>query len=251
MLEVTGIRGVMVNQKGTSLIEVVVMSGVMVALMVGFMSMMNHETEGVAYLEDKLSRVALESELRTRFANPTSCEGILHGTVAPPKNNSKDLTQLAAFDQVFQKRGNAFFYDKLKIKKISMEGSDLTAPNSAGTVDLMFYSERTRKGGGPSSLQPVKIKTLITVGTGYTVESCRLEGDAAANQSCVVTADQVKAPLERVRHPVGSTVAEGTAIQGTREENSGGHDGTHIATHYQYVCIGGRWVYFLNSTNYF
>jgi hypothetical protein len=74
------------NQRGASIIEVVVMSGAMIAMMIGFMSLMNHESESITYLEDKLSSVALENELRLQFTNNSAgdfCNNLLSGVKAP------------------------------------------------------------------------------------------------------------------------------------------------------------------------
>jgi len=180
------------NQHGASIIEVVIMSGVMVAMMTGFMSLVSHEAKNVAYLEDKLSRVALESELRMWFTNPDSCKDLLGGLTAPKENRTSDVTkalskslQWASLSKVFQRRENKIFYDKLEIKKISMENSDLTTSNSSGTMDVMFYPERNRKGGGPPNLQPIKIKTEVNVNGSYKIISCEPKGDKD-EESCVI-----------------------------------------------------------------
>jgi hypothetical protein len=149
------------GQRGASILEVVIMSGVMVAMMTGFMTLIGHETKNITYLEDKLSRVALESELRMQMGGTDFCQDLLGGIVMPQKNKTVDVTQnlaqslhAKALDQVFQKRNAKTVYDQLELKKVLLEDSSLIAPNSSGTISIDFYPERIRKGGGPESLLP-------------------------------------------------------------------------------------------------
>lgn len=82
--------------------------------------------------------------------------------------------QKTALSQVFQSQGNKTIYDQLEINKISLEESDLSTPNSSGTVNLAFYPSRIRKGGGLSALQPIKIKTLVSVDGSYKIKHATL-----------------------------------------------------------------------------
>jgi|GEM_PF-3522023 len=180
------------SQRGGSIIEVVVMSGVMVAMMTGFMSLISHESKNITYLEDKLSRVALESELRMLFSSEGSCQNLFQGFVVPKKGQTVDFSQrittplqTTEFEKVFQRRGNDYFYDKLILEKMDFENSTFTAPATSGTVDVMFYPERTRKGGGPDTLQPIKLKTSLTVDASYKITSC--SGEDGAGKSCLTS----------------------------------------------------------------
>lgn len=169
------------NQKGISIIEVIVMSGVMVVMMMAFMNIMNNQNKNVNYLEDRLSRVALETELRTLFSSNNFCKNLLKDLAAPQAGQTNDITQSfttptqkAALEKVFKEKDGKLVYDHLDLKRISLEDSDLTAPNSAGAMSMVFYPERQRKGGGPATLQPIKIKTSASVGNGYSIESCEM-----------------------------------------------------------------------------
>ena len=176
------------NQRGASILEVVIMSGVMVAMMTGFMSLIGHETKAVGYLEDKLSRVALETELRMKFSNPDQCLSFLNGSVIPQKNKIAHNLKLSGVSDLFRQYQNKNYYDKLEIKDISFENSNFTAPNSSGLVDLVIYPARTRQGGGPETLQPIRIQTTMTDGAGYKIESCSAkEAGAEEERGCVVT----------------------------------------------------------------
>jgi hypothetical protein len=203
------------NQKGISIIEVIAMSGVMITMMMAFISMMNNESENINYLEDKLSRVALETELRTLFLSDNFCKNLLKDLVAPRAGQTSDITQSftapeskAALEKVFKESNGKLLYDHLDLKRISLEDSDLTAPNSAGAMSMVFYPERQRKGGGPAALQPIKIKTSVNVDGGYSIESCEMINQSNALKyvgTCSTSTITSKGPNDPVTGINGKT----------------------------------------------
>lgn len=170
------------NQRGFSIIEVLLMSGAMVAALVGFMSLMDHESKSMNYLEDRLSRVSLESEIRMEFAAGDLCKNLLTGVKAPTNGGHADIggelalaPRKSAMDKIFRSQDGTLTYDRLTITKITLEDSDLTNPDSNGSANLVLYPERIRTGGGPSVLRPIKIKTALAVDADYKIKSC--DGD--------------------------------------------------------------------------
>jgi hypothetical protein len=186
--------------------------------------------------------------------------------------------QKTALSQVFQSQGNKTIYDQLEINKISLEESDLSAPNSSGTVNLAFYPSRIRKGGGPSALQPIKIKTLVSVDGSYKIKSCNAEDESGGGVCKVSDLDKVPVaqsapyahtdetvgrgnggvplnktamiPLSSVRITVGAqdktNVMQGTMgninafYRGTIRTNTGTIFGT-VSTSIPVQCDHGKW----------
>lgn len=178
---------------GMSLIEVVVALGVMTAMMMGFMSMINNQSKATSYLEDKLSRVSLETELRMQFTNPDYCTNLFKGVPAALKNQNrgdvlgliKTPSQIETLRKVFVQKNNKIDYDQLELHQVALDNSTVTGPNSSGTMDIVFYPNRRRTGGGPVSLQPIKIKSQVQVDGSSNIISCQPE-DSPSGKSCLL-----------------------------------------------------------------
>jgi len=169
------------NQRGVSMIEVLLMSSVMLVMALSFASMMSSQSQGVAFLEDKLSRVALESNTRLFLSDAGFCKSLLEDVVAPKGKAVVDLepalvrpSQVESLQKFLQKQKDYYSYDKLKMGRMTLENSGLSAPNSSGTIDVGFYPARLRTGGGPDQLQVVKMKVLVNVDKDYKITSCSL-----------------------------------------------------------------------------
>jgi hypothetical protein len=221
--------------------------------MVAFMSLMDHEAKNVSYLEDRLSRVALENELRLQFAAGDLCKNLLAGVTAPVKGDTSDIgsalgqdPRRAAKDQILHSEGNSLTYDRLSIKKIALEDTDLTAPASTGSANLVLYPERIRTGGGPSVLTPIKIKIALAVDTGYKIESCSGGGQG---QGCptgnLQTTAQVPAQISKQTCSGGGGGRGGGAGGG---HFGGGGGGEHC--HTSHSKLTGEKDVYVNGKSY-
>lgn len=63
----------------------------------------------------------------------------------------------------------------MEVNKISLEDSTVPGPTSSGTLNIVYYPQRLRKGGGPPSLTPIKIKTAVQVDADSKIVSCQPE----------------------------------------------------------------------------
>lgn len=229
------------NEAGLSLVEVLIAVSILTSVILGFMSFMNHETQSISYLEDKLSQINLENDLRLQLSNPTDCASFLGNEKAPNTSGTADITNSlnrTALSKIFQVNGNQILYDKLKIDKISLEGSSLTSPNSAGLLDLVVYPSRVRTGGGPSALHPIKIKTFVSVAGGYKIMSCTPEDEN--QKGCTSPYGSRQRSLGSAWSP-GQILPEGASYITSNTQYLGGDTGS-VTTVCQHICINRQWV---------
>lgn len=176
------------NESGASLIELMVMSAVGLTMMLGLMAFMNSQVKAVGFLEDKMSRIALEEELKLHFSNQSKCEQVLKGARLPALQKSRSIVnQLKGSDLVFQNSGNKLKYDRLELKDAVVRNNEIGPSSSSGLAELVFSVRRTREGGGPATLQPIRIPLSLAVNKNSRVESCAAEtGEADLLEGCWV-----------------------------------------------------------------
>lgn len=146
------------GESGASLIELMIVVGISMALWMATMTFMNNQFKTVAYLEDKMSRMALEYELRLAFSRSDWCENVLKGVTLPGEKASRDiLNSVKGAHSMLTNQGGRLYYDRLELSGIHIKNNDLKGSQTCGTAEMTYAVRRTREGGGPSEFRPIQV----------------------------------------------------------------------------------------------
>lgn len=141
---------------------------------------MTNQFKTVGFLEDKMTRLTLEEELRLQLSNPAKCEQALKGLKLPALRASQDIVnQVKNFSPAFQFSEGKLLYDKLQIREAILTNNEIGPSQSSGLVEMVFFVRRTREGGGPSVLQPIRLSMNLAVDEGHNIESCSVKSTEA------------------------------------------------------------------------
>jgi len=190
-IDVKTLKNIKRNQAGFSLVELMVVATIMGVLTLGMANMFVNQSSSVGYLEDKLSTIELKTTIMSQLFLNESCKNTLGLKSILP---TQDITTLVDKDnKEFMKIGDPEkgIFDRLKINSFQLANVNTTAAaNESGLMELLIFTERQRKGGGPQVLAPISISLRVfTSATGSTIEDCAAGGglNDEIDKACVFT----------------------------------------------------------------
>lgn len=159
-------------QRGFSLIEVMIVVGVMSIVTLGSARFIIGQSKSIAFMEDRIEWLSLKTELGHIMNDRNHCAALINNMVLP-KNEAKPIkieNELGRiiFDPSLQE--NTFGHLKLsngQIRNINIEG-----PQSVGEVEVSINVERKRSGGGPQILKPVTVRFPVATNNTGQIKSC-------------------------------------------------------------------------------
>lgn len=159
------------NQKGFSLIQVMVAGTIMSLLSLSMASLIADQRTATAQLEDQLEKVQLIRSIESVLGDSLSCQNSLSGVSIPANGGSVNVPSLR--DTV----GNALVSSNavegnLMVGQIILRNSSVGSGVSSGFVDIMVPISRVRKGGGPAEMKPIETRVNVSVNAARNVVGC-------------------------------------------------------------------------------
>lgn len=206
------------SQLGMGLVQVVIAASLMSTLSLVVAGMIVSQSRQISYMEDRMSYMNAKKHIEDLIdLNADACTESVSGVKIPKKGAKvsiaiKDSDKSIVFDA---RKKNHNKYDRIKIKKLYVE--DINAYKSKdgeGEVDIIVETERERKGGGPTTLTPIKIRKKVVIDQ----KSKKLTDCIDSNNqvdACVVK--DVTKRSGKSFGDVGSVSVLGTVTPGTSE----------------------------------
>jgi len=242
------------KESGFTLIGVMVAAGVASIISVAISQLILQQSSSISYLEDRLSKISLDNELKINFSYADTCKNTLNG---------KDILADQSLTTIFDTHNNPIIsstagnYDNIKVKNIRLENVDVpTAPVETGVMKLVIEIERLR---GPASSKDVKsleYDLLVRTDSSSQIDDCTLMTPSGLASLSGSGAACGKSPEDTYKpppcaYPTGSPLCP--TAGGTDEYdhgdyyskivNAGREDGHpwNITSHYK--CVDGSWLY--------
>lgn len=217
------------SQSGMSLIGVIMASTIMSFLALSTANLIINQAASVSYLEDRLSKVSLETIIKANVQDYTACTNTI---AVRPFSNISNVTTLKdkSNNQVLPSMG----YDKINITGMALQNVNMTGtPGETAVMNLIVNINRDRTGGGPSDLAPIVIPLNVSTDpTTNNIISCGgVGGFDLSSRNCSYTTN-IDQNGRRIP-PTTFTVDEGEGYQIVSRS------GTSSSTS-SFLCINGR-----------
>jgi prepilin-type N-terminal cleavage/methylation domain-containing protein len=225
--------GGFMNDKGISLIEIMISLAVISVASLAFSQSMINQSKNVAFLEARMSRTQLETELRHELISNSHCEANFNGKIigATPLN-----TNIIGLDgNVKFNAANAALnkYDDLIIKSIQLRNVSTSGANSEGYVDLVVKTETPLK----RALRDFSVRLYMRLGANSEVNSCANDGGQDAECLDLASSVEVFDGSRSLAVSAQAKVIEIPLISGSHSWQSGGTGPTGGNNH---SCSWGR-----------
>ena len=152
------------NERGFSLIQVVVAASLMSVISLGIASLIHNQSQNINYLEDRLSHQNLKIEFDALVNS--LCLKQLKDLQIPKLTKEIKKIKLVRTD------GNDLYnpytpdqnnFEMLKIDRVTIQNVTLLGSLLNGRIELSLYPKRIRRGGGPTELKPFKKEINVTI----------------------------------------------------------------------------------------
>lgn len=162
------------NQKGFSLVEMMIVVGIMSVAMLGFSQFFLNQLQALNYVEDKQSYLEFRKRIFDLLADTTICTQSLQTVNKPSPNTPSPFEVKDDGGQVLYSGTNQAqsTYDKIAIKSIEITTPVSIANNTSTDVDLDIRTQRLRSGGGPLEFSPITAKIKVQVDGSGQIVSC-------------------------------------------------------------------------------
>lgn len=204
-------KHLILNNRGNSLIGVIIAAAVGVIVMSAVAINMVNQAKSVSFLEDRLSRVGFDRQLKNIFTSPNTCGNTLNGGVVPglgterPVNVINDRNNNVIYD-LASADPNLKSFDRLNISSMSLLNIDTPLTlGSSGNMKLNVNLARQRNGGGLDAVAPIELDLFVSTDpvTGR-ISDCSFTGGVTGvldNKACILSG------MRKVRNDTPRTVA--------------------------------------------
>lgn len=187
----------MLNNRGNSLIGVMIAAGAGIVILTATATSMVNQGKSVSFLEDRLSRISFDRSLKNGFMSPSTCGNTLVGSTIPAIGGNQPITVLRDRSNnviVDLSSSNPLLksFEKLNISQVNLLNIDTpSAPGSSGNMKLEVNLARQRSGGGVDSVAPVELDLFVTTDavTGA-IASCSFLGGVSGvldDKACIMS----------------------------------------------------------------
>ncbi len=240
------------NSKGFSLVEVVIVVGLMGVIAVGVASMMADMHKSVARLEDQLSKTGLKERLNFLLAEEDSCNQSMVGKTLSTLN--QEIVVKDSTGETVLKSGDV--YDYLSVDKIELY-TDNPQPNRYNTAELVVFVESQRF--KDLRMHPVTVDVHVYLNAAMQVTGCKPDFLTQGDMANYATRDELSQLQDSLKDQRESdcnssvTLGYGTTktfdatpypsgTMVTYTYGSGGGAGGEDETMARAVCINGNWL---------
>lgn len=178
-----------VNQKGFSIIEMLITMVIFGILSTGIATFMQHQSNISKYLDDKASHRDFKIELERLLGNPDICLQSFQ-TVTPPSAINSDqfinkinITDLSG-SQSFSKNSS---YDGLKINNLKFKNLDISSTANEGFVEL---NVQVLRNVNDQRMKDIKLRIRVELDPATRkIDACSLvsSGSGEIDKACVVS----------------------------------------------------------------
>lgn len=170
-------------EKGFSLIEVLIVSGIGLFIATAFFQMTISQSKALTYMEDRMAAMDFKSIVTSYFLDEQSCRETLNGlssTSANTVNTIRDRNRRVLYSTTGPQSA---FGDFLNIAAMGLQPQTAgpVAANSIGMMDLIVEFNRGRASGSKTAVY-VTIPVTVQL-TGTTVTTCIASGGTLASVS--------------------------------------------------------------------
>jgi len=159
------------NQKGFSLIEMLIAASVLTVLAVGMSQFIVSQHNNVSNLEDRLTKVSLEAQLKIFLTESSGCTQTFTGKQALA---TQPITQI--FDSLgavqFDTASGLNKFDFLELDSMTLENISVPGPDSTGRMKLEVQVKRIRGKLGSNSLKPINIEFTVSTNSSNEITTC-------------------------------------------------------------------------------
>lgn len=166
------------NQKGFSILQLVVAASLMSVLSLGLTNMIQSQSRTVYYLEDQMSHQNFKKELESLLMDNAICNSSLLGktlptsllSVAPVSGTDFEIRNTSGVTIFDPLDSNKNSYDNLVLNGIKMQNLDITNPLVGGNVNLEISVGRKR--GSGQKLKNINIVKSVILDASWNVQGC-------------------------------------------------------------------------------
>lgn len=166
------------DEKGFSLVQVVVAMSVMSVMGLGLTNMIQNQARSVYYLEDQMSHQNFKKELESLLMDNAICGSSLNGknlpttlvSVAPASGTDFTIINSSGVVLFNPADSNKNSYDNLIINDIRMQNLDIVNPLVGGNVNLQISLGRKR--GSGQVLKNINVVKAVMLDASWNVQAC-------------------------------------------------------------------------------
>lgn len=199
------------NQKGFTIIELVIAASIASFLSLAIASMMVQQQKSNIYISDQLKKNDFDRIVQQMMAENPSCNRTLAGTIIPPgPGRTVNVPALRESNGTVVYRSNSVS-DFLQIGQMSVENISVTARPGVGSVRFRVPVERQRDGGGPKEFRPFQTTVRVTVNAAGNITACGAESTHSGLELGSVSSERgsvrvnFTTPLSRAPSYIGIT----------------------------------------------
>lgn len=167
------------NNKGFTLLEVVVATGLLGALALGVMSQMQLMSKGQKLAETRMEELEVRRMILTALADKVACQNTLAG-----KEIGQPLTQIkSANNSVLYEVGQNYGNNTLKISSITTQDLATTFADGVRLVYLIVNFQKLKSSATNNKSVNITFRVKAPTATG-TISECYADTDSIIQQSC-------------------------------------------------------------------
>lgn len=257
-------KSIILSENGFTIISVIIAASIASVVGLAISTLIVSQSSSVSYLEDRLSTLALDSNLQLNFSDSQACTHSLKGKSILGSQNIMALKDKDANEFVSASPSSVLSsYDRLDISAIQLVNVNATnAPGSSGKMNLLVNIERQRN-SGPRDLKPKELKLAVTVDASGKIDTCSLTSgsgggefekacgkapDGSLKNNCSGRSHSSDATGDFCRRSTssgtiflhGDTFSKATD-SGRNDDNDGGSDAWTETSYWK--CLNGSWTY--------
>ncbi|MEO0336857.1 MAG: prepilin-type N-terminal cleavage/methylation domain-containing protein [Pseudomonadota bacterium] len=175
------------TKQGFSLIETMIVVGIMGVIALGSMRFIIQQGKTISLMEDRLSRVTLETQLSQELRTDVGCQANLVGLDLT--SDGAQLIDLKRSDgSIRYSATHAILsqYDQLKIDQISIRNISVPGPNSSGEVEVEIRTRRQRN-NVHKEMRPIQMRFLASTDASNRISHCGKISKATCGSHIEVT----------------------------------------------------------------
>ena len=160
-----------IDEKGFSLLETLIVAGILAVLGLGIISTLNISLGTISYLNDRVEFLEFRSLLLKVYDQPQSCTN----TVVGQSLSSVDFPLKDGANNTFATLGDLSTDSGLRVIGTSLSNPTGIPNGGSGNIQLVIAVERKEGGGGPKAFKPIDIDLPVVLNATGTISNCSFE----------------------------------------------------------------------------
>lgn len=219
------------NNLGFSLVEVMMVSGLMLIISLGAAQFITSQGQQISVMEDRMSRLQLEQEFNRIFGDRDLCAGLLKNVRIYKNQDPQEIRVINALNNViYDPNLEENLYDHLNIDFVHLRNLTVKGANDVGELEVIVGLERLRKGGSNNQMSPISLRFPAVINKKSFVTSCYPRRAPICGDTIILQAGKLPDPRKDFRNccPGGGALSD--CITTGLEKTPGGNSIFYICT---------------------